>query len=53
MILENNSFDNKTIEKLNFYLCGLIDPLHRRGIYSTNGTMFYSLFHNSLKSLIT
>ena len=26
MILENNSFDNKTIEKFNFYVYGLIDP---------------------------
>jgi hypothetical protein len=53
MILENNSFDNKTIEKLNFCACGLIDPLHGRKIYFTNGTLFYSLFHTLLKSLIT
>jgi hypothetical protein len=46
MILENNSFDNKTIEKLNFYVCGLIDPLHVREIYFINGAMFNSLFHS-------
>mgnify|MGYP006097184749 CR=1 FL=1 len=53
MILENNSFDYKTIEKLNFYVCGLIDPLHGREIYFTNGAMFNSLFHRLPKSLIT
>ena len=53
MILENNSFDYKTIEKLNFYVCGLIDPLHGREIYFTNSKMFYSLFHRLLKSLVT
>jgi hypothetical protein len=53
MILENNSFDNKTIEKLNFCACGLIDPLHVREIYFTNSTMFNSLFHRLPKSLIT